>query len=72
MKQIIAKFLKEKREKSGISIYKLAQLTGCGRMMIARIESGECAPNSVLFFTICKELNVSISALNGLYRKLKE
>ncbi len=72
MKDQIAEFIKAKREEAGISRYRLAQLSGCGQMMIARIENGENAPNLVLFIKICKALNASESDITKFYNELKE
>lgn len=48
---------------NGMSLYRLAQLTGIGRSSVGKICRGIQEPSIVNFKAICKALNVSDSEL---------
>lgn len=52
-----AEFIKQQRERQGISRYRLARLAGLTITAITKYESGERSPSVAIAARICKALN---------------
>lgn len=57
----IADRLKEAREKKGITLRELSELTGINTSNISRIERGEVSPNLDTLQNLCKALGLKLT-----------
>ena len=54
------KVIRGKREKAGLSQYKLAQMVGITQSFMNEIESGKKSPSIEVFFRICEALHIRV------------
>ncbi len=60
MMQDYRKIIKTKREKLGLSQYKLAKLVDITQPFMNEIEKGKKSPSIEVFFRICEALDIKI------------
>jgi len=57
--------LKEWRERRGLSLRKLAEISGVHYVSLVRIEAGRLDPRLSTLLKLCKALNINIAELVG-------
>lgn len=61
----IARNLKEERQKKGLSLQALSNLSGVSRSMLSQIERGESSPTVASLWNLTRALNIEIGDLIG-------
>lgn len=56
----VATIIRKERERQGLTVYKLAELSGVHAANIHKIEDGENCPRIDTMQAICKALNIEI------------
>jgi transcriptional regulator with XRE-family HTH domain len=61
--------LKEWREKRGLTVRKLGELSGVHYVSIVRMESGKLDPQLSTLLKLCEALGITLNQLVGVARK---
>lgn len=68
LNEILSTNLKQIREERGLSLDKMAEITGVSRSMICQIERGDSSPTLATIFKITNSLKISLSELTSKKR----
>ena len=61
--------MKEWRERRGLSLRKLGELSGVHFVSLAKLEAGQLDPQLSTLLKLCKALHVTLNQLVGVARK---
>ncbi|GKS62892.1 hypothetical protein YTPLAS72_01960 [Nitrospira sp.] len=61
--------LKEWRERRGLSLRKLGELSGVHYVSLAKLEAGQLDPQLSTLLKLCQALNITLNQLIGVAKK---
>lgn len=61
--------MKEWRERRGLSLRKLGELSGVHFVSLAKLEAGQLDPQLSTLLKLCKALHITLNQLVGVVRK---
>lgn len=61
--------LKEWRERRGLSLRKLGEVSGVHYVSLARLEAGQLDPQLSTLLKLCEALNITLNQLVGVAKK---